>query len=61
MSKNYLVTGGCGFIGSYVVGELLKKPDVYIYNIDKLGIGSDKNNIVNDPRVKNQFFDIANE
>tara|TARA_R110002110_G_scaffold180941_3_gene387052 strand:- start:768 stop:1781 length:1014 start_codon:yes stop_codon:yes gene_type:complete len=61
MSKNYLVTGGCGFIGSYVVEELLKKPDVYIYNIDKLGIGSDKNNIVNDPRVKNQFFDIANE
>ena len=58
--KTYVVTGGCGFIGSYVIEELLKEEDVFIYNIDKLGVGSSEENIVDDPRVENQFIDIAN-
>ena len=59
--KTYVVTGGCGFIGSYVIKELLKQEDIFIYNIDKMGIGSSEENIVDDPRVENQFIDIAND
>ena len=58
--KTYVVTGGCGFIGSYVIQELLKEEDIFIYNIDKMGVGSSEENIVDDPRVENQFIDIAN-
>jgi len=59
--STYVVTGGCGFIGSYVIKELLKEEDVYIYNIDKLGVGSSKENIVGDKRLENHFIDIAND
>jgi len=58
--KTYIVTGGCGFIGSYVIQELLKQEDIFIYNIDKMGVGSSEENIVDDPRVENQIIDIAN-
>ena len=59
--KTYVVTGGCGFIGSYVIKELLKQEDIFIYNIDKMGIGSSEENIVDDPRVENHVIDIAND
>ena len=59
--KTYVVTGGCGFIGSYVIKELLKQEDVFIYNIDKMGVGSSKENIIDDPRVENHVIDIAND
>ena len=56
--KTYLVTGGCGFIGSYVIEELLKRDDIAcIYNIDKMGVGSSSDNISKDKRVIN-FFTI---
>ena len=60
--STYVVTGGCGFIGSYVIKELLKSKDkdLYIYNIDKMGIGSSEENVVEDNRVENHFMDIAN-
>jgi dTDP-glucose 4,6-dehydratase len=60
--STYLVTGGCGFIGSYVVKELLKLSDTEkIYQIDKMGIGSSKKNLItDDPRVQNYCFDLAN-
>jgi len=60
--STYLVTGGCGFIGSYVIKELLKSKDkdLFIYNIDKMGIGSSEENVVEDKRVENHFMDIAN-
>ena len=61
--STYVVTGGCGFIGSYVIKELLKskEKDLLIYNIDKMGIGSSEENIVEDKRVENHFMDIAND
>lgn len=56
-----LVTGGCGFIGSHVIDELLKDISVEkIINIDKLGVGSDINNTAVDPRVTNYYTDICN-
>ena len=60
--STYVVTGGCGFIGSYVIKELLKSEDkdLYIYNIDKMGIGSLPENVVEDERVEHHFMDIAN-
>ena len=66
--SNFLVTGGCGFIGSYVIDELialsknLEDPDaVIIYNVDKMGIGSSRENIktMPDARCYNIFFDIC--
>lgn len=58
--KNYLVTGGCGFIGSYVVKKLLENKNNFIYVIDKMGIGSSHDNIINGhPRINYIFRDIA--
>ena len=61
--STYVVTGGCGFIGSYVMKELLKSKDdnLFIYNIDKMGVGSSAENIIKDERVQNHFIDISND
>jgi dTDP-glucose 4,6-dehydratase len=63
MNKDvYLVTGGCGFIGSHVIDELVKNPSIKkIINIDNLGIGSDINNTVIDARVENFYVNICDE
>ena len=59
---NYVVTGGAGFIGSHVIDELLKRYDINkIFVIDKLGMGSDMDNIADDERVKFVFEDIASD
>jgi len=63
MGKTYLVTGGCGFIGSYVIEELLKDKDrdIKVINVDKMGVGSDLNHIdIKDPRLKHIVSDISN-
>lgn len=61
MSK-VLVTGGCGFIGSHVIDELLIDNNVKeIINIDKLGVGSDINNVAVDSRITNCYIDICND
>ena len=60
--KNFLVTGGAGFIGSHVVDELLKRDDVLqIFIIDKLGIGSCVDNIPDDRRIKFIMEDITDD
>ena len=60
--NNYLVTGAAGFIGSHVVDELLKRDDIHkIYVIDKLGIGSDMNNLTTDSRITFINEDIADD
>ena len=41
MSKKvYLITGGCGFIGSCLIRELLKDDNIKVINIDKLSYAS---------------------
>jgi dTDP-glucose 4,6-dehydratase len=57
----YLVTGGCGFIGSYVIEELLKNPCCEIFNVDKMGVGSSVSNVSKDSRVSNYFIDICDK
>ncbi len=60
--RNYVVTGAAGFIGSHVVDELLKRDDVLkIFVIDKLGMGSNMENVPDDKRVKFIFEDIASD
>ena len=62
MSKTYLVTGGCGFIGSYVIEELLrdKDADIKVICLDKMGVGSDLKHIpLNDNRLKHVVRDIS--
>ena len=62
MSKTYLVTGGCGFIGSYVIEELLKDKDadIKVICIDKMGVGSDLKHIpLNDSRLRHVVRDIS--
>ena len=45
VKKIYLITGGCGFIGSCLVRELLKNNDVQVVNIDKLTYASNPDSI----------------
>lgn len=60
--KVYLITGGCGFIGSHIIDVLLDTlTNIKIINVDKLGIGSDINNVRKDDRVINQYIDICDE
>jgi dTDP-glucose 4,6-dehydratase len=59
--KTYLVTGGCGFIGSHVIDQLLLQNDVKIINVDKLGIGSNIDNVQHSDRVTNYYVDITDD
>lgn len=50
--KRFLITGGCGFIGSNFINFILKKePDSFVVNVDKLDYCADVNNVhlKNDP------------
>ena len=40
MTNKYLITGGCGFIGSCVIRNLLNNKDNVVANIDKLSYSS---------------------
>ena len=39
---NWLITGGCGFIGTNLIAELIKDPDNKIRVLDNLNVGSKK-------------------
>ena len=48
MNKNiYLITGGCGFIGSALIRKLLKDKNNTVINIDKLTYASNQDSIGN--------------
>lgn len=53
MTRNILVTGGCGFIGSNFINYMLKTdPDVQIVNIDCLYYAASTSNITDHPSYK---------
>lgn len=58
---NILVTGGCGFIGSHFVEEILKRNDVKnLYNIDANTYAANKNlPFENDSRYQKLTMDIS--
>lgn len=36
MTRTFMITGGCGFIGSAMIRQLLRNPDCRVINVDKL-------------------------
>ena len=56
---SYIVTGGCGFIGSNFVNYLLETTKDNIFVVDSLTYAGDKNNITKSERVKIVKRDIT--
>ena len=54
--KNFLVTGGAGFIGSNLVKELIKDSNNNIFVFDNLSTGRSSNLLIDNKRCK--FFQI---
>ena len=64
--KTYLVTGGCGFIGSNFIHYLFKtyNDDIKVINLDKLTYAGNKENLKEVAGRENYFFikgDICDE
>lgn len=61
--KNIIVTGGCGFIGSHFIREILSTlPEVHITNVDILSYAGNPDNckdFANDPRYTFYKADIG--
>ena len=56
-SKNILITGGAGFIGSHVVRRFVNRYSTYnIYNLDKLTYAGNLENIRDIEHAPNYFF-----
>ena len=59
-----IVTGGCGFIGSNFIREILKKNDLKVMNIDSLTYAGNMDNVLDISSHKNYDFvkaDISNK
>ena len=65
MTKNILITGGAGFIGSHVVRRFVNKYENYhIYNLDSLTYAGNLENLVDFEKKENYTFlkgDITDE
>ena len=65
MTKNILITGGAGFIGSHVVRRFVNKYENYhIYNLDALTYAGNLENLIDIEKKENYTFlkgDITNE
>ena len=63
MASTYLITGGCGFIGSNFILRLLRqRKDVSVINLDKLTYAGNQDNlrdIADDPRYRFVQGDIT--
>ena len=42
-SEKWFITGGCGFVGSAVIRQLLKREDISIVLMDNLSVGEKSN------------------
>ena len=51
MKRNYLVTGGAGFIGANIVRELLKEKNNSVYIFDNLSSGNLNNLELDNPNL----------
>src|SRR6476646_62097 len=61
MSKNILITGGAGFIGSHVVRLFVNKyPGYKIVNLDALNYAGNLENLKDVEHAQNYFFEHAN-
>jgi dTDP-glucose 4,6-dehydratase len=64
VSKTIVITGGCGFIGSAVLRQLLKETDFRIVNVDALTYAADRSFKIDSKRAHRYFFvhaDISNK
>src|SRR6185436_7327557 len=60
MSKNILITGGAGFIGSHVVRLFVNKyPDYRIVNVDALTYAGNLDNLKDVQEAPNYIFERA--
>ncbi len=61
MYKKYLVTGGCGFIGSHIVEEILKNKKNKVIVLDNLVSGKTTNLDVKNKNLKFVKIDISKD
>ena len=60
-SKNLLITGGAGFIGSHLVRLMVNKyPDWKIINVDALTYAGNLDNVIDVSNTKNYHFEKVN-
>lgn len=63
-NKKFLITGGCGFIGSSLIRSLLNDSDNIVVNIDKMTYSSNSQSVGNVSKNSNYFFhkvDVCDE
>ena len=62
MNKNFLITGGAGFIGSAIIRHIIKHTDHKVINVDKLTYAGNLvlNSVKNNHRYAFEKIDICN-
>jgi len=56
--KNFLVTGGAGFVGSHLCEHLIKDTNNKVYSLDNYFTGSEANHVPNVTYIKGNTSDI---